>query len=78
MSETRTACQELAYIERRLFKGASLDKASRLKGEERRIYKHLDVDVREYMDQSSLIRQFGNKIWYFHFNIVYLHSKMNQ
>ena len=42
------------------------------------IAKHLDVDVREYMDQSSLIRQFGNKIWYFHFNIVYLHSKMNQ
>ena len=42
------------------------------------IARHLDVDVKEYMDQSSLIRQFGNKIWYFYFNIVYLHSKMNQ
>ena len=44
MSETRTARQELAYIERRLFKGASLDKASRLKGEERRIYKLAQVE----------------------------------
>ena len=42
------------------------------------IAKHLDVDVREYMDQSSLIIQFGNKIWYFHLNIVYLHSKKYQ
>ena len=44
MSETRTARQELAYIERRLFKGAGLDKASRLEGEERRTYKLAQVE----------------------------------
>ena len=44
MSEIKTARQELAYIERRLFKGASLGKASRLKGEERRNYRLAQVD----------------------------------
>ena len=44
VTQKRTARQELAYIERRLFKGAGLDKASRLKGEERRTYKLAQVD----------------------------------
>lgn len=44
MSETRTARQELAYIERKLFEGAGLDKASLLKGEERRAYRLVQVD----------------------------------
>ena len=44
MEQTRTARQELAYIERRLFKGAGLAKASRLKGEERRAYRLAQVD----------------------------------
>ena len=44
VTQKRTARQELAYIERRLFKGAGLDKASRLKGEERRTYKLAQVE----------------------------------
>ena len=44
VTQKRTARQELAYIERRLFKGAGLDKASRLKGEERRAYRLAQVD----------------------------------
>ena len=44
MTQTRTASQELAYIERRLFKGAGLDKASRLEGDERRAYRLAQVD----------------------------------
>lgn len=40
----RTARQELAYIERTFFKGAGLDKASRLKGDERRAYRLTQVD----------------------------------
>ena len=44
MEQIRTARQELAYIERRLFKGACLGKASRLKGEERRNYRLAQVN----------------------------------
>ncbi len=44
MTQRRTAKQELAYIERRLFKGAGLAKASLLKGEERRAYRLSQVD----------------------------------
>ena len=44
MEQIRTARQELAYIERRLFRGASLGKASRLKGEERRNYRLAQVN----------------------------------
>lgn len=44
MEQTRTARLELALIERRLFKGAGLDKASRLEGDERRAYKLAQVD----------------------------------
>ena len=44
MAEIKTASQELAYIERTFFKGAGLDKASRLKGDERRAYRLVQVD----------------------------------
>ena len=44
MTQTKTAREELAYIERRLFKGAGLAKAVRLKGEERRAYRLSQVD----------------------------------
>ena len=44
MEQRRTAKEELAYIERRLFKGFGLDKASRLKGDERRAYRLAQVD----------------------------------
>ncbi len=44
MEQTRTARQLLAYIERRFFKGVGLDKASRLKGEERRTYRLAQVE----------------------------------
>ena len=44
MAEIRTARQELAYIERTFFKGAGLDKASRLEGDERRAYRLTQVD----------------------------------
>jgi hypothetical protein len=44
MEQTRTARQELAYIERRLFKGAGLAKACKLEGEERRAYRLAQVD----------------------------------
>jgi hypothetical protein len=65
MSETRTACQELAYIERRLFKGASLDKASRLKGEERRIYKLAQVErlLKEKHGSSPLAMYLSDMFW---------------
>ena len=43
-TNAKTARQELAYLERKLFKGAGLDKASRLEGEERRAYKLAQVD----------------------------------
>lgn len=44
MEQTRTAREELAYIERRLFQGAGLAKASLLKGDERRAYKLSQVE----------------------------------
>lgn len=40
----KTAREELAYIERRFFKGAGLDKASLLKGDERRAYRLAQVE----------------------------------
>ena len=43
-TNTKTAKQELAFIEKKLFKGAGLDKASRLEGEERRAYRLAQVD----------------------------------
>lgn len=44
MSETRTARQILALIERKYFRGAGLDKASRLDGDERRAYRLVQVE----------------------------------
>ena len=44
MEQTRTARQELAFIEDIFFEGAGLDKASLLKGEERRAYRLAQVD----------------------------------
>ena len=44
MTQARTARQELAYIERRLFKGAGLAKACKLEGEERRAYRLAQVE----------------------------------
>ena len=44
MSETRTARQILALIERKYFRGAGLDKASRLDGDERRAYRLAQVE----------------------------------
>ena len=44
MTQIKTAREMLAYIERRLFKGAGLAKASQLKGEERRAYRLAQVN----------------------------------
>ena len=44
MEQIKTARQELAYIERKLFKGAGLAKAVQLKGEERRDYRLAQVN----------------------------------
>ena len=44
MEQKKTAREELAYIERRLFKGAGLAKASQLNGEERRAYRLAQVE----------------------------------
>ena len=65
MSETRTARQELAYIERKLFEGAGLDKASQLKGEERRAYKLSQVErlLTEKHGYASLAMYLSDQFW---------------
>ena len=65
MEQTRTARQELAYIERRLFKGASLGKASRLKGEERRNYRLAQVErlLTEKSGSVSLAMWLSDMFW---------------
>jgi hypothetical protein len=64
-TNTKTARQELAYIERRLFKGAGLDKASRLKGEERRDYRLAQVNrlLAEKYGASSLAMHLSDWFW---------------
>ena len=65
MEQTRTASQELAYIERRLFKGAGLDKASRLKGEERRAYRLAQVErlLTEKYGSAPLAMYLSDMFW---------------
>ena len=65
MVQTRTARQELAYIERRLFKGAGLDKASRLEGEERRAYRLAQVErlLTEKHGSSPLAMYLSDMFW---------------
>ena len=65
MTQPRTASQELAYIERRLFKGAGLDKASRLKGEERRAYKLAQVErlLTEKYGSAPLAMYLSDMFW---------------
>ena len=55
----------LAYIERRLFKGAGLDKASRLEGEERRAYKLAQVErlLTEKHGYSPLAMYLSDMFW---------------
>ena len=65
MEQPRTASQELAYIERRLFKGAGLDKASRLEGEERRAYRLAQVErlLTEKHGSSPLAMYLSDMFW---------------
>ena len=65
MEQTRTASQELAYIERRLFKGAGLDKASRLKGDERREYRLAQVErlLTEKHGSALLAMYLSDEFW---------------
>ena len=65
MEQIRTARQELAYIERRLFRGASLGKASRLKGEERRNYRLAQVErlLTEKSGSVSLAMWLSDMFW---------------
>lgn len=44
MAQIKTASVELAWVEKNFFKGAGLDKASRLKGDERRAYRLAQVE----------------------------------
>ena len=44
MAQIETASVELAWVEKNFFKGAGLDKASRLKGDERRAYRLAQVE----------------------------------
>lgn len=44
MEQEKSAREILAYIERNLFKGIDLDKASRLEGEERKTYRLSQVE----------------------------------
>lgn len=44
MAQIKTASVELAWVEKNFFKGAGLDKASRLEGDERRAYRLAQVE----------------------------------
>ena len=65
MTQRRTASQDLAYIERRLFKGAGLDKASRLEGEERRAYRLAQVErlLTEKYGSAPLAMYLSDMFW---------------
>ena len=65
MAEEKTARQELAYIERRLFKGAGLAKASQLKGEERRVYRLAQVErlLTEKYGSAPLAMYLSDMFW---------------
>lgn len=65
MSETKTARETLAQIEKDFFKGAGLDKASQLKGEERRAYKLSQVErlLTEKHGYASLAMYLSDQFW---------------
>ena len=65
MSETKTARETLAQIEKDFFKGAGLDKASQLKGEERRAYKLSQVErlLTEKHGYASLAMYLSDEFW---------------
>lgn len=65
MSETKTARETLAQIEKDFFKGAGLDKASQLKGEERRAYKLSQVErlLTEKHGYASLAMYLSDQSW---------------
>lgn len=65
MPETRTARETLAQIEKDFFKGAGLDKASQLKGEERRAYKLSQVErlLTEKHGYASLAMYLSDQFW---------------
>lgn len=65
MEKTRTARQELSFIEKRFFKGAGLAKASLLKGVERRAYKLSQVErlLTEECGFSSLAVNLSDLFW---------------
>lgn len=65
MEQKRIAREELAYIERRFFKGAGLAKASLLNGDERRAYKLSQVErlLTEKYGTSLLAEYLSDMFW---------------